>query len=210
MSSTIAPPSMFAERLPLDPFLNPWSWIAAIYAVQTLGALVVVHLFELSFRSVALPLVFLVLGFSVAVAFRWYDSSSHVGLWKWWIPVIIYGLIVFFLSNRSYPEARPMMSTKLFHPLEYLTLGIFLAGAWHCLLKQIGMLGFALCVQLSGTLYAFSDEFHQAFIPYRTSTLTDVLIDSVGVAFGLALFLLARFILQTRERWRPTLLATRE
>jgi VanZ family protein len=35
-------------------------------------------------------------------------------------------------------------------------------------------------------LYAASDEFHQLFVPTREASVVDVLIDSVGGAFGLA------------------------
>lgn len=202
MPTTIAPLSILGGSSSVNTFLNPWNWVALIYAVHVLGAFIAAHLFEVSIIKMALPIGFLVLGFSIAIGFRWYDSASRVGWWKWWIPVAIYALVVFLLSHRSYPEARTVVDTKLFHPLEYLTLGILLSGAWHCLSKQIGMAGFMFSVQLSGTAYAFSDEFHQAFIPGRTSTLTDVLIDSVGVALGLGIFLLGRLIVQNIERQR--------
>ena len=210
MPSTIAPSSILGGRFSVDAFLNPWNWVAVIYAVQTLGALLAVHLFAISLTKVALPVGFLVFGFAVALIFRRYDATSRLGWWKWWIPVAIYALVVFLLSHRSYPEANPAVDTKLFHPLEYLTLGILLSGAWHCLMEQLGIFGFTFCVQLSGTAFAFSDEFHQAFIPGRNPALTDVLIDSAGVALGLGIFLLARFIVQTTERRRPALLAGQE
>lgn len=36
-----------------------------------------------------------------------------------------------------------------------------------------------------GILYAISDEIHQSFIPDRTPQITDVCIDTLGVAFGI-------------------------
>ena len=38
------------------------------------------------------------------------------------------------------------------------------------------------------TLYAISDELHQLFVPFRTCTLFDVVIDFAGIVFGLILF----------------------
>ena len=35
-----------------------------------------------------------------------------------------------------------------------------------------------------GIIYAFTDEFHQKFVPGRTSSLKDVLVDSLGVITG--------------------------
>ena len=39
---------------------------------------------------------------------------------------------------------------------------------------------------LIGMLYAASDELHQAFVPGRGPAVTDVLLDGVGVLFGIA------------------------
>jgi len=41
---------------------------------------------------------------------------------------------------------------------------------------------------LIGTAYACTDEFHQLFVPDRAGTLTDILIDSAGVACGVLVY----------------------
>lgn len=47
-------------------------------------------------------------------------------------------------------------------------------------------------------LYAATDEFHQQFVPTRTSLVSDVFIDTAGGAAGLfALWLIGRW----RKRW---------
>lgn len=178
---------------------NLWNWVAAIYAIQTFGSLIVMQVLGLRFVEVVLPIVFLILGASVAVFFRWYDRSNSLGLWKWWAPVIFYALFIFSLSNRSYPGALPAFDTKLFHPIEYMTLGIFLSVAWHNFSKQKRSSFIILCVVISGILFAVSDEIHQAFIPGRSARITDVLIDSVSVVLGCGLFLLATYIRNQRK-----------
>jgi VanZ family protein len=45
--------------------------------------------------------------------------------------------------------------------------------------------------------FAASDEFHQSFVPTRTATVHDVLIDCVGVAVAIVLCVL---LSQTRGR----------
>ena len=40
-------------------------------------------------------------------------------------------------------------------------------------------------------LYAASDEIHQAFVPSRTAQISDVIVDTCGGIFGLALLWLA-------------------
>jgi VanZ family protein len=172
---------------------NLWSWVAAIYATQAFGSLIVMQVLGLRFAEVVLPIVFLILGASVAVFFRRYDPSNSLGLWKWWTPVIFYALFIFSLSNRSYPGALPAFDTKLFHPIEYMTLGIFLSVAWHNFSKQKRAFFLILSVLISGILFAVSDEIHQAFIPGRRARIIDVMIDSVSVALGCGIFLLAKY-----------------
>ncbi len=41
-------------------------------------------------------------------------------------------------------------------------------------------------------LYAASDEFHQKFVPGRTSSVSDVLIDMVGALIGFGMVILKR------------------
>jgi VanZ family protein len=52
------------------------------------------------------------------------------------------------------------------------------------------------------TLYAVSDEWHQAFIPDRFGTVQDVLIDSLGVCAAGAIMVmrLKRINLKTKSR----------
>lgn len=56
--------------------------------------------------------------------------------------------------------------------------------------------GWALGVAL---LYAFSDEWHQSFVPSRDGTLHDVLIDGAGASLGLLLLYRWHLWRQARE-----------
>jgi VanZ family protein len=40
---------------------------------------------------------------------------------------------------------------------------------------------------MMAALFAASDEFHQAFVPSRTASLWDVMLDACGAAAGLVL-----------------------
>lgn len=46
--------------------------------------------------------------------------------------------------------------------------------------------------------YAVSDEFHQAFVPGRTSLVSDVLVDFIGTLVGIAIFYLFYYKLYRR------------
>lgn len=79
---------------------------------------------------------------------------------------------------------------KLGHLTEYAILALLAARAFytssHQLLRRRWFL-FALALVV---LYALSDEFHQLFVPSRTGSIYDSLIDIVGGAIALLLFLL--------------------
>ncbi len=79
---------------------------------------------------------------------------------------------------------------KAAHLTEYAILAVLL---WRALYG-----GTALCVKASTlfievlfacAVFAASDEFHQSFVPSRTASLNDVLIDISGAFFGLAVCL---------------------
>ena len=50
--------------------------------------------------------------------------------------------------------------------------------------KEINKIAFSMIL---GIIYATSDEIHQAFVPGRAARVTDVIIDSCGVFFGIIL-----------------------
>ncbi len=58
---------------------------------------------------------------------------------------------------------------------------------------------FLLAIALAA-IYAASDEFHQSFIPTRTASPVDVMIDTVGAMLGLLLFLGGRNILRRNNK----------
>lgn len=76
---------------------------------------------------------------------------------------------------------------KASHFTEYALLALLLAWAlpltWRARL---------LWAWIGATLYAGSDELHQAFVPNRGPAVTDVMIDSAGAAFALSLLMAAR------------------
>jgi VanZ family protein len=71
---------------------------------------------------------------------------------------------------------------KLAHAAEYAVLGALL-------LRASGRTGLAFAL---GTLYAVSDELHQALVPGRLGSPVDVAIDAMGVACGVVLWQRAR------------------
>ena len=85
---------------------------------------------------------------------------------------------------------------KCAHFMEYLCLGVSLVwtvrdfSADHAgrKLREAGPAFIALLPWIIGTLYAVTDELHQAFVPGRSCELRDVIIDSCGVGVGVLIF----------------------
>jgi VanZ family protein len=173
---------------------NPWSWIAAVFALHVAGSAVVVHLFELRYGQVALPIFIAAFGAVLALAFRRYDRSQGLGEWKWWLPVCIYALFIFALSSASYKPGAIPCSTKDFHVVEYSVLGVLLCRVWSSSFPVMTVVPFALRVLPIGVLYAASDEIHQSFVPGRNAAFSDVLLDLSALCVGVAVFVVVRHV----------------
>jgi VanZ family protein len=100
------------------------------------------------------------------------------------LPALIWMSVIFYFSSRqttgiggdSYWVRFAILKT--FHLIEYAALAIFIFFAikkykWSILIAY---------------LYGLSDEFHQYFVPGRTSRFRDTLFDLAGILIGLFIF----------------------
>ena len=101
----------------------------------------------------------------------------------YWLPVILYLILIFYLSSLSRIEVVETITTfilkdKLLHLLEYSILAILL----YRLLNQYEKLqpiALVLAITLS-TLYGLTDELHQLFVPGRFFSISDLFADFIG------------------------------
>jgi VanZ family protein len=132
-----------------------------------------------------------------------------VSLVKYWAPVIAWMLLIFVASGDLMsaehtsrflipfllwiaPGISPatIASTQLLmrksaHLTEYAILAVLLWRGIHQ--RQAGSWRAAVIALVAAALYASFDEFHQSFIPSRTGTPRDVVIDCCGAILGLAI-----------------------
>ena len=103
-----------------------------------------------------------------------------------WTPVVAWAALIFVLSGipglSSGLGAWDVVLRKLAHLVEYAILGALL-------LRAVGREPAAVAL---GSLYAVTDEVHQAFVAGRQGSPLDWLIDTVGVVAGVVLFARAR------------------
>jgi VanZ family protein len=95
--------------------------------------------------------------------------------------------LIFYLSSRSDLALTTdpfwdIVTRKIGHMVVFGILG-FLA-TWTAAAFQLPRP--TIVGVVVGVAYAASDEFHQSFVAGRSPTVTDVLIDSVGVLLGVA------------------------
>ena len=131
---------------------------------------------------------------------------------KYWLPVLIW-LCVIFVGSTDVLSAeqtsrfvepflrwlKPDISSetlaqihffvrKLGHIFEYALLAIFL---WRALRSganlQVKISILVIVVWFVCAIFAATDEFHQSFIPSRTASPNDVVIDIFGVVIGLTI-----------------------
>lgn len=83
---------------------------------------------------------------------------------------------------------------KLAHYVLYAIGGILIANCVYQFVINENRL--ILTSAIIGMLYSISDEMHQLIIPGRSGNIKDVIIDSIGILTGIALFLLAKEIIK--------------
>jgi len=120
-----------------------------------------------------------------------------------WLPVAAWCALVFTLS--SFPLRvdvdRVPGGDKTGHLVEYAVLGFLLARALRISRPSLGGAGIAALACLLGAAYGASDEFHQSFVPDRTSSLWDLAADGTGALLGaLLLVLLSQRLLDGPDR----------
>ncbi len=138
---------------------------------------------------------------------------------KRWILYILLGLIVFFIwdnsmQNGGSSDGFSLLFAEIFVPivnklgfhgniwtlnrivrkLAHLTEFTILGGVLYTILRRYITYGTVIKTIGLGMLIASFDEFIQLFSPGRSSQISDVLIDTVGIIIGTLLVKLAYYI----------------
>jgi VanZ family protein len=137
---------------------------------------------------------------------------------KWWLPVILWAVLISLFSTNEFssantsrvidpiilwfmPHASIQLQEMLHHTLrklghlsEYFILSLLLLRAFQgdrtWKLVQARWVVWTLLLVL---LYALADEWHQSFVPSRTSSLADCMINFLGGVCAVGWRLLQQF-----------------
>jgi VanZ family protein len=116
---------------------------------------------------------------------------------KYWAPVLLYGLLIVYLSSQSYPDQQlPSFifgfSDKILHACEFGILGILLYRAFKQTTDAAGSMRLAIICVIA---FGVSDEVHQWFVPERQADFWDLVADTFG-----ATFLILGWVFMTEKR----------
>lgn len=109
---------------------------------------------------------------------------------KYWLPVILYAILIFYLSCIPGKEIPFLFSYQdvVTHILEYAFLALLLnraLKAYYPTLRYGKRFLWVVCLSL---MYALSDEFHQKFVPQRVPSFYDVAYDGIGIVLANILY----------------------
>ena len=117
-------------------------------------------------------------------------GSRFKNFLAYWLPIIIYCLLIFLQSSFPSPEELPPVThlDKFLHFIAFACLGALFFRALRTLKIQNNVkLIMTLSILLS-SLYGISDEIHQHFVPYRDADIFDALFDVLGSVFGVFVY----------------------
>jgi len=132
---------------------------------------------------------------------------------RYWLPALAWTALIFFFSTSHFSAEQTgyfltWLLRSLFHDISrpmFALIHILIRKAAHLTVYAVlGLLWFrarrgphsgwrarwALLALLVSMLVALADEFHQSFVPSRTGTPWDVLLDSLGALLAQAVLAL--------------------
>lgn len=114
-----------------------------------------------------------------------------IKLLKYWLPPILWALIIFTFSNFPTVETTDFylgdfLIKKSAHLIEYGILTILIyRGLIGSEIDNKKAIIYSIVI---ASLYGVTDEFHQSFIPGRGPSIRDVAIDTIGATIGVNLY----------------------
>jgi len=120
--------------------------------------------------------------------------DARQGAWQslvwYWTPVIAYAFLIFYLSAQPNPEEQlpeflmKRISDKVLHLMEFGILAVLCYRAFRWAAGPAAARQAVTLAILAASVYAFTDEVHQLFVPAREASWLDWIADTVGAAIG--------------------------
>jgi len=114
------------------------------------------------------------------------ELSNSKKIIYYWLPVIIYCLLIFIQSSYPSPENIPNLPyiDKILHFIAYAILGVLFFRAFRTQRVKENINLVIMLSIISSSLYGLSDEVHQHFVPSRNADIMDFFADVAGSICG--------------------------
>ncbi len=122
------------------------------------------------------------------------ESKRVVEFLWYWGPVALYAGLIFYLSSQSHPEQYVphflfvKLGDKVLHAVEYAVMGFLCYRAFRHAAGAWGEHYAVLLGVVAATVYGATDEWHQAFVPFRESDRWDLATDLFGALLGVLMW----------------------
>ena len=105
---------------------------------------------------------------------------------KFWAPLLAWMGFISYCSSIPASSIPPLFPYQdvVYHFCAYLALALLFGRAILGQGRELTFPRFVFFVLMFGTLYGIIDEFHQSFVPGRSSTLFDASVDALGSLVG--------------------------
>ena len=116
-------------------------------------------------------------------------------------PAIAWAAAIFIqssMSNIDTPDLGFDLQDKLLHAIEYAVFGFLIRRALVFQKDKFLQEHANWLTILIGSIYAISDEFHQFYVPGRSSDIGDAIADVVGITLVIFIY----FIRKQVKQWR--------
>jgi len=109
-----------------------------------------------------------------------------------WTITILIAIAIFYISTQTFPQGSPgpefRLKPLIYHFSAFFFLNLFLLIS---ITKGKNKKLIPLAIILT-ILYAISDELHQSFVPGRHTSISDILIDTIGILTATIIYYLRK------------------
>ena len=114
------------------------------------------------------------------------NNNSAGKFIKYWLPVIICAILIFYLSSLTGEDIPGLFIGQdiIGHLAEYIIFALLLSRALKVSNPKLSYNKRILWVCVIAIIYAASDEFHQSFVAGRNSSSFDLFLDAMGSLTG--------------------------
>jgi len=175
---------------------HPWTHLAVLFGLQILGAFFLKGFLSSRHPGHLVALSALAAGLAACLWARRRYAGISSPSWIRLLPVLCYAFFITVMSHQPLRGVRLPVSGDVFHPMVYASLAVFLGWFRISALRGQQFIPFALWVLVPGTLFAITDEWHQSWVPGRSSSASDVFLDLLGLSLGIG-------IVRCLHRWAP-------